>query len=461
MTVKKRRNRRSMMTDAAPARGSAEVLSQVCRLLEKKRAHGYVVGGFLRDMLLGESPTDLDLAVEGVDPAEVASHIHERLGFSRPVVFPRFRTALTVGNEVEVEVSSLQGSLEEDAEGRDFTLNCLYAEIGALVRAGGASEIVDPTGKGLPDLRRGLLRTPVDPCLTLWLDPIRVLRAFRLRAVHGFSLDRALRAAIPRLVYLVGRVAQERVRTELETILLSDRVVSSFRGMQGLGVCEIVLPELSRTFGFDQATPYHAYDLFTHTLKTTANTPADITLRLAALLHDLGKPAARSIKGRRAVYYGHEEISTSLAEGVLRRLKFPRRIRDRVLFLVGHHMIHYSGTWSDKAVRRFVRKMGADLDSMLLLAEADQRAQVIGPRAETAARDLRERIDALRGADRIHLEPPIDGHGIMSVLHIEEGPLVGMAKNRLLEEASVRDRPMSRREAVEVLKRWAKSRKLP
>jgi len=255
-------------------------------------------------------------------------------------------------------------------------------------------------------------------------------------------------------------MAQERVRAELEMILLSKRVVSSFRAMQALGVCEIVLPELSRTYGFDQATPYHAYDLFTHTLKTTAKAPTDITLRLAALMHDLGKPATRSMKGGRAVYYGHQEISAQLAEEVLRRLKFPRRIRDRVLLLVRNHMIHYSRTWSDKAVRRFVRKMGPDLDKVLLLAEADQKAQVPGAHPDIPARGLRERIRALRESDGIHLELPVDGHEIMSVLGIDEGPLVGRAKNRLLEETSVRDRPMSRREAVEVLKKWAKSRKV-
>jgi tRNA nucleotidyltransferase/poly(A) polymerase len=254
-------------------------------------------------------------------------------------------------------------------------------------------------------------------------------------------------------------IAAERVRNEIAMILLSRRVISTFRSMQTLGVCEIVLPELSRTSGFDQRTPYHAYDLFTHTLKTTANTPARIELRLAALLHDLGKPASLSMKEGRAVYYGHDDRSAQLAERVLRRLKFPGRIRDRVLFLVSNHMIHYSSDWSDKAVRRFVRKMGPHLDMMLLLAEADQRAQVRGGRRKNPAGELRERIDSLCEADAMHLRPPLDGHEIMSVLGIEEGPMVGEAKNRLLEEASARGKPMTRREAVSVLKKWSKSRK--
>ncbi len=457
MSVKKASPGKHRKTSLPLDRGKVEILSHVRSFLKHNRAHGYVVGGFLRDMLLGKPSKDLDLVVSKVEPAGLALHLHRHLGLSRPVVFPRFKTAVTVGKGVKIEVCSFRGSLEEDAVGRDFTLNCLYAELGTLVGARGADKVLDPTGRGLKDLRRGVLRTPVDPCRTLWLDPLRILRALRLSAVRGFKLDRDLRECIPRLVYLVGRTAQERVRAELEMILLSKRVLSSFKAMQTLGVCEIVLPELSRIYGFDQSTPYHVFDLFTHTLKATANAPADITLRLAALLHDLGKPGTRSMKGGHAVYYGHQEISAHVAEDVLRRLRFPRRIRDRVIFLVRNHMIHYSGMWSDKAVRRFVRKMGPDLDKMLLLAEADQKAQAPGAHQGIPARDLRRRIRALRKSDGIHLGLPIDGYEIMSVLGIDEGPLVGRAKNRLLEEVSSRDRPMSRQEAVEMLKKWAES----
>ncbi len=460
MTMKRPGRRQPRKTRLSLDPGRIGILSQVHRLLKHDRARGYVVGGFLRDLLLGKPSNDLDLVVSNVEPADFALQLHRHMGLSRPVVFPRFKTALTVGKGVKIEVCRFQGSLEEDAAGRDFTLNCLYADLGALVVAGGAGAVLDPTGLGLTDLDRGILRTPIDPCSTLWLDPLRILRALRLSAVHGFKLDSDLRGCIPRLVYLVSKVAQERVRAELETMLISNRVISCFRAMQALGVCEAVLPELSRTHGFDQATPYHAYDLFTHTLKATANVPADIALRLAALLHDLGKPGARSMKRGRAVYYGHQDLSAELAEGLLRRLKFPRRIRDSVVFLVRNHMIHYSPTWSDKAVRRFVRRMGPDLDKILLLAEADQKAQVPGAHPEIPAEDLRGRIRGLRESGGFHLGLPMDGHEIMSILGIDQGPLVGMAKNKLAEEVSLRDRPMSREEAVEVLKKWAKSQEL-
>jgi putative nucleotidyltransferase with HDIG domain len=452
--VRRRRRRRPL--DA----GTNVIISEIRRFLRRNRAGGYVVGGFLRDWLLGRAPKDLDVVVEKVEPSDLAAHLHNRLGFSRPAVFPRFKTALTVGEEVEIEICQMQDGLEEDAARRDFTINCLYAEPDALLSSGAAAEILDPTGRGLEDLRRSLLRAPVDPCRTLWLDPLRILRALRLSATLGFRLDRDLGACIPRLVYLLNRIAQERVRTEIEGILLSRRVVSTFRRMQAMGVCDIVLPELALTHGFDQSTPYHAYDLFTHTLKTVASAPPDLVLRLGALLHDLGKPYTRSMKSGRAVYYGHQEVSAELAMRVMGRLRFPRRLRQRVAFLVRHHMIHYSKEWSDKAVRRFVRRMGPNLDAMLQLAEADQKAQIPGAGRGNAAGDLRKRISALGKRDSIHFALPIGGREIMSLLGIGEGPLVGKAKEKLLEEASTRDRPMGRGEAVEILKKWARRQKL-
>jgi putative nucleotidyltransferase with HDIG domain len=449
---------RSRDSESLPDSAAVAIITEICRFLRKNRVRGYLVGGFLRDRLLGSTSQDLDVVIEGARPRDLASHLSREMGFSRPVVFPRFKTALTVGQGMEIEVCQLQGDLEEDAHRRDFTVNCFYASLGAPVRSISDLTILDPSGRGRTDLRKRLLRTPVDPCYTIWLDPLRMMRALRLGAMRGFRMDPALRECIPRMVYLLSRVAAERIRAELETILLSSKVVSVFREMEALGVCGFLLPELSRTCAFDQSTPYHAYDLFTHTLKATANTPPDLVLRLAALFHDLGKPATRTMKGGRAVYYGHEELSEQMARRVMERLKFPKRIRERVAFLVRHHMIHYSEAWSDRAVRRFVRKMGPHLEAVLELAGADQKAQIPRARRPLPSEKLRKRIIDLEQSRSIHLAPPIGGHEIMAVLGIPEGPLVGRAKERLMDEASKRDRPMSREEAVKLVRKWFKKR---
>jgi poly(A) polymerase len=432
--------------------GLARMLGEIRRFLRTKRTRGFVVGGLVRDRLLGVSSKDMDIVV-GTEPFDLAFHLHKRLGLSHPVIFPRFKTARTAGEGFTVEICGIQGTLAEDAARRDFTVNCLYVDLDAPVCRSG-SRIMDPTGKGLADLRRGLLRTPVDPCTTLWLDPVRILRALRFAATGGLKIAAPLRACIPRVVYLLDRVSKERVRGEIERILLSKRVISAFREMAALGICDVVLPELGRTYGFDQTTPYHAHDLFTHSLKATALVPPDLTLRLAALLHDLGKPDTRLMKGGRAVYYGHQDVSADLAVRVMQRLRFPRHVRERVAFLVRHHMIHYSRAWSDKAVRRFVRRMGHHLDAMLTLAEADQKAQVPGSGPDIPALHLRMRIRGLKEAGSINPRLPVDGREIMSVLGIEEGPLVGAAKKRLLEAVSESDRPLSREEALALLGKW-------
>jgi tRNA nucleotidyltransferase/poly(A) polymerase len=445
---------------SAETAAAVHVFTETRGFLRAERAAAYLVGGFLRDMLLGRISGDIDIAVAGADPVALALHLHERLGFSRPAVFPRFRTALTVGKGVKVEICGLQGEPAEDASRRDFTVNCLYADLRRRVGNPPDLKILDPTGRGIADLKDRLLRTPAPPCETIWLDPLRAVRAVRLGAVYGFEIDPLLRDCLPRLVYLLGRVARERLRGELERILVAPRAVWALRRMEELGISSVLFPELSRAKGYNQTTPYHDYDLFTHTLKTVAGTPRDTVLRLAALFHDLGKPAVRRMKGRRAVYYGHQEVSADLADAAMKRLGFPTRIRKRVVLLVKHHMIQYSRAWTDRAVRRFARNMGDNLGDVLVLAEADQKAQVRSAR-RIPARDLRKRITRLEQRREIHYEAPMDGRDIMTLLGISEGPLVGRAKARLVEEALTLDRPMSRAEAAEILMKWAKDHRVP
>jgi putative nucleotidyltransferase with HDIG domain len=434
----------------------ASVLDHIRELLRPRRAQGYLVGGLLRDLLLGRTSNDIDIVVRGVRPEVLAAHLHQHFGFSTPAVFTRFKTALTVKGDLEVEICTLQGSLPEDAAKRDFTVNCLYADITGLGRRLRWSQILDPTGLGIPDLRSMTLRTASEPWVTLWLDPLRILRAVRFHAAFGFKLQRELLGSIPRVVYLLGRIPAERVRMELEQIVTSRRVASSFRLMHKLGILSVVSPELSRTAGFLQATPYHAYDLFTHTIKTAANTPSHLMLRLAALLHDLGKVDTRTFKKGRAVYYGHEEASAELAESVLRRLRFPRRLTADVRFLVRNHMINYSRNWSDRAVRRLVKKMGKHLNDVIVLAEADRRAQ--GPELGLPKNidDLRRRIRSLEKAGIVHPRLPVTGNDIMAILTLSQGPMVGQAKDFLLEQASKMRRPITRPECIELLRNWHK-----
>ena len=446
--------RRPVLRAASIGPEQARAAGEIASFLRLRRARGYVVGGMLRDLLTGHSSEDMDLVVRGESPVRVAEHLHRTLGFSRPVVFPRFKTVRTGREGLSLEICPLHVDPATDARRRDFTVNCLYAEVAGFRGRIRTADIIDPTGRGIKDLRAGLLRTPVDPVDTLWLDPVRLLRAVRFSAAPGLRPDPGLRATIPRMAYLLRRVAAERVRDELIRILLSASLVSSFRLMQRTGILGIILPELDRTAGFDQDTPYHSYDLFTHTLKAAAYVRPDLRLRLAALLHDLGKMDTRTRRRGRSVYYGHDEESARIAKAVLRRLRFPEKMVAGVTFLVGSHMINYSTGWSDRAVRRLIRKMDGRLEDLLALVEADRRAQHPGRGPAANIRDLKRRISGLEKEGCLRPVLPVTGHDIMAILGLKQGPAVGRAKEFLLEEALKRPGGITADDCERLLARW-------
>ena len=449
-----------MTKPVSPERPDRTLLADIARFLRSRRAPGYLVGGAVRDALMGRASDNLDIAVKGLEPLEVAGHLHKRLGFARPVVFARSKTVFTNDGRTEVEVSPLRGSLKEDVLQRDFTVNCLYVRLRPGLGPLSREKVFDPTGLGLRDLKSRTLRAHPDPFSPLAADPVRLLRAVRFRAVAGFSIETHLEHTIGRMAFLISRAAPERVRTELERILVSCRVLSSFRVMERTGLLEMILPEVARTAGFEQGSKYHAYDLLTHTLKTVAYVKPDLTLRLAALLHDTGKVSAQRRKGKRFVYYGHEKVSAVTARGVLSRLRFPGRTIREVSFLIENHMVNYSASWTDAAVRRFIRKMGSHVDAVLSLAAADRRAHAPEARMGTPVRELRRRIAEVtrRMEERQVSLVPIDGRRIMQVLAIGEGPQVGEAKEYLCQVALRRGRRISPDEAARLLKKWATRR---
>ncbi|MFH1220960.1 MAG: HD domain-containing protein [Candidatus Eisenbacteria bacterium] len=432
-----------------------KILLELAHFLGARQARGYVVGGFLRDYLLGKWSADIDVVVEGIAPTAVGRHLSRKPGFSGPVVFPRFKTVLVVGRGIQIEICPLEGDLGTDAARRDFTVNCLYADLRGFAQAPGRVPMVDPTAMARKDIKAGLLRPPADALSTLGLDPLRMLRAVRFYATIGLAFTPGFRDAVERMAYLLTRVSAERIRSELEKILVSPRLAPSLRLMQKTGILEIVVPELAATYGFSQKTPYHAYDLFTHLVKTAGYLPPEAPLRLAGLLHDLGKTSTQMAKDGRMVYYGHEKVSTEAAASIMRRLKFSRRSTELVSFLVANHMINYSSRWSDRAIRRFTRKMKANLDHVLALAQADLRAQRPGAAETSELGNLRRRIAEIDKGQAPGLLVPLNGRDVMEILGIREGPLVGKAKDHLLEEALNRNGRMTRAQATRILKKWA------
>jgi poly(A) polymerase len=398
----------------------------------------WVVGGYVRDRLLERRHPDLDVVVEGGKGLEMAQHFAELVGARRPALFERFGTAQVelVGQRIEFVSARSESyrpdsrkpdvrpaSIEDDLRRRDFTVNALLMDLDGTVR--------DPLGQGLADLEARVLRTPLDPDVTFSDDPLRMLRAIRFAAELGFELDPGLLPAMRRLRERLRPpvLSVERVTDELRKMLVSERPRLALEVMDQAGLLEVVLPELAATKGVEQGG-WHTHDVYGHTLGVIEASPADVTARLAALFHDVGKPRTAAPDGS---FHGHDQVGAEMAEEALVRLRFSNIEAARVSRLVRLHMrpVFYQPDWRDGAVRRLARDAGPLLWQLLDLARADISASAF-PHPEKLD-ELGARLEAVMAERPSRLELSVNGRDIMKVLGLPQGPEVGRVKERLEE----------------------------
>ena len=419
-----------------------------------------LVGGCVRDLLLGDRPGDWDVATsarpELVTERFPGSVWENRFGTvlvpgSDAVEITTFRSERGYSDRRRPDEVTFHGSLVEDLARRDFTINAVaWAPDAAGTDTG---RLVDPFG-GLDDLRDGRIRAVGTPSDRFAEDALRVLRGVRFGLRFGFETEpdteRALRAAVPSTAGL----SAERVRDELRRLLADPRIVPSvaLRRWEEIGLLAIVLPELTRLRGVAQDKP-RGGDALDHSLWTADSLPAeDPILRLAGLLHDTGKADTQG----GGHFIGHEIRGADHAEAVLRRLRFGGREVARVRHLVRHHMFGYDASWTDAAVRRFLRRVGAGaLDELLALREADNAASGVTEPASGGLAELRTRIAAQQAAPITQRHLAVSGHDLRSELGLAPGPLIGQLLDRLLEavieEPSRNDRAQLLRLAREEL----------
>ncbi len=409
----------------------------------------YEVGGQVRDRLLGLPvySKDQDYVITGI-PLEDLRRELQRFGrvdlvgrsfgvikFTPPhppdsksvtydVALPRKEFSTGVGHRDFAVEFDHTCSIEDDLIRRDFTIN-------ALARRVGTDELIDPTG-GQKDIEQKLIRYINERAFRE--DPLRILRAVQFAARFNFSLEENTAAALQRHVQRLTSVSAERIAEELNKLLLkAEQPSNGFRLMQELGMLEVVLPELAACVDVDQPGPFHAYDVFEHTIRTVDAAPARLRVRWAALLHDINKPQARVVEGDRATFYGHEKRGATTARQVLRRLRYANEFIRDVSLLVDRHM--FTTDVTDKGVRRLIRRLGADLIFDLLdLRRADVVAQGRGGTTddvdELEAR-IREEISRKRPFGLRDLA--IDGNDLMDHLQVPPGPIIGKILNHLLE----------------------------
>jgi poly(A) polymerase len=401
-------------------------------------AGAWIVGGYVRDSLLGRPHPDIDVVVEEGLGFGLARRFALLAGAGEPVVFERFGTAqVTVPGHLVEFVSARAESyladsrkpavraatLDEDLRRRDFTINTLLMDFDGKVH--------DPLGRGLADLEARVLRTPADPPQTFTDDPLRMLRAIRFAAQLGFELAPeilpAMRTMRDRLIPPV--VSVERIAEELRKMLASERPKVALDLLDQASLLEVILPEVTACKGILQGG-YHTHDVFGHTVLAVAHTPTDIVVRLGALFHDVGKPATATPDGS---FLGHDVVGAEMATRALERLRFAQREIDTVALLVRLHLrpVFYSSEWTDGAVRRLARDAGAQLQRLMALARADVAASAY-PHPEKLD-ELASRLEAVLEEKPSRMAAPVDGEDIMRMRGIRSGPEVGRIKQRLSE----------------------------
>jgi poly(A) polymerase len=343
--------------------------------------------------------------------------------------------------------------IETDLSRRDFTVNAMALRLPE-------PSLVDPFG-GAVDLAARRLRTPLSPDVAFLDDPLRMLRAARFVAGFGLVPDPELVAAIEQHRHRLEIVSTERVRDELSKLLLVDDPSAGLWLLVQTRLADEFLPELN-AMRLEQ-DPVHTHkDVLAHTIAVVANTRPELVVRLAALLHDVGKPKTRSYANGAVSFHHHEVVGARMTEERMRALRYPNDVvRDVTQLVYLHLRIHtYAMGWTDKAVRRYVRDAGPLLDQLNHLQRCDcttrnkKRAQLLARRMD----ELEQRIADLRAQEELDaIRPPLDGRQVMEHLAIAPGPIVGEALDALLD-ARLEHGPITEEDAYALLDAWARDR---
>ncbi len=436
--------------DAVP-----EEVRALCKRLAEHGKRGWVVGGCVRDLLLGKEISDWDVATDA-RPEEVMR------------IFPRvIPTGIQHGTVTVLlknhpyEVTTLRGEgaysdgrrpdtvefvedIVADLARRDFTVN-------AIALDPNDGHVIDPF-EGQKDLGRRLLRAVGDPLERFREDGLRVLRAARFVATLEVELDADTERAIAPTLDTYRKVSAERVRDEWVKTMKARRPSRAFEVMRRTGILGVTCPEMLEGVEMEQ-NKWHAYDVWRHAMECMDACQGDAFLRIAALLHDVGKPRTRAFsdKTRDWTFYDHDRVGAEMADPICRRLRFSNEERERIVLLVRHHLFHYTAEWSDATVRRWIRRVGKDrVQDLYTLNEADVRAKGRDFEADLAAlAALKEHVARViaRGAALNTRDLAIGGHDLMKELGLPPGPVLGKILAALLEDVT-NDPALNERETL-------------